>query len=73
MKFYPVWSRGCQETASDGQTDRQTEDAAPTCSPFGEHNNDKVYKVYSELLNFTLILPSESNVYFKFPFCLKRK
>ena len=44
-----MWSRGCGEMASDGQTDGSTDeqtdgrtDEAPTiCLPVGEHNKTK--------------------------------
>ena len=43
MKFYPIWSRGCGEMASDRRTTRRTDgwtdEAATICSPFWKHIN----------------------------------
>ena len=38
MKFYPLWSSGWGEMATDGRTDGRTDDAATICLPIGKHN-----------------------------------
>ena len=35
LTYYPIWSRGCGEMASDEWTDK----AATICPPFEKHNN----------------------------------